>query len=484
MATLRSSRHLVDSNGNSKPAADSSSVSSGKVEVKGGREVEKKSGAAPSSTTTTSDKTVHVVFFGLVLDLLAFTLILPLFPALIAHYRENDSSGLFQFLESKVEIFRRWVGAPVEVNTVLFGGFLGSIFSFLQFLASPVIGGLSDRFGRRPLLLISTAGIALSYLIWVLSSNFAVFVLARIIGGISKGNVSLSTAIITDVSTPATRGRGMAMVGVAFSLGFLFGPVIGAGFSMWSKGQDGVWYTYPALTALALSILDLAYLAAFFKETLPEAKRNKSTRETLDQARLYLDPIQLFNFSSLTNMEVKQRTALKQIGLSYFIYLFLYSGMEFTLTFLTHLRFNFTSMQQGKMFLFIGVLMSVLQGGVVRRIPQGKEKAAAAWALLLIVPSFAIVGVSQSMLALYAGLALYAISTAFVVPCLTTLVSQYGEHHQKGIIMGVFRSLGALGRALGPIFGSFLYWSMGPELSYGLGGLLLLIPYFILKAVH
>ena len=143
--------------------------------------------------------------------------------------------------------FRSSVGAPAQFNTVLFGGLLGSIFSFLQFLASPIIGGLSDRFGRKPLMVATCVGISVSYLLWVLSSNFTIFVLARIIGGVSKGvaaavtrarlsvnvdcvpgNVSLSTAIVTDVSTPATRGKGMAMIGVAFSLGFLFGPMIGA----------------------------------------------------------------------------------------------------------------------------------------------------------------------------------------------------------------------------------------------------------------
>ena len=91
-------------------------------------------------------------------------------------------------LEDRVDVFRVMVGAPSQFNTVLFGGFLGSLFSFLQFLASPVVGGLSDRFGRRPLMIITTIGISISYLLWVLSSNFSIFVVARIIGGISKGN--------------------------------------------------------------------------------------------------------------------------------------------------------------------------------------------------------------------------------------------------------------------------------------------------------
>jgi len=429
------------------------------------------------------DRTQLIVFLGLLIDLLAFTLILPLFPALISHYRENDSSGLFSFLENKVEAFRSSVGAPLQFNTVLFGGLLGSIFSFLQFIASPIIGGLSDRFGRKPVLILTTVGISVSYLLWVLSSNFAIFVLARIIGGLSKGNVSLSMSIMTDVSTPATRAKGMALVGVAFSLGFLFGPMIGAGFSVWGKDRGGDWYFYPATFALILSLADIVFLALFFKESLPASKRTPNTSVTLSQAMDYISPLQLFRFSAVTNIEERSLKELQQIGLAYFIYLFLYSGMEFTLTFLTHLRFNFTSMQQGRMFLFIGVLMAILQGGIVRRIPLGKERKTTMWALLVIVPSFAIVGAAYSIPQLYLGVALYAISTAFVVPCLTTLVSQYGEDSQKGVIMGVFRSLGALGRALGPIFGSFLYWSLGPEISYSLGGCLLLIPYLMLRAL-
>jgi len=436
-----------------------------------------------SKDNTGKDRTSLVIFLGLLIDLLAFTLILPLFPALISHYRESDDSGLFKLMEDKINVFRTMVGAPVQFNTVLFGGFLGSIFSFLQFLASPVIGGLSDRFGRKPLMIVTTIGISVSYLLWVMSSNFAVFVLARVIGGISKGNVSLSTAIITDVSTPATRGKGMAMIGVAFSLGFLFGPMIGAAFSMWGKTQSGEWYMYPAMFAFILSIVDIIYLAVFLKESLPENRRNPSTSATLSQAYSYLDPFQLFKFASLNNLEKKQHKDLQHIGLAYFIYLFLYSGMEFTLTFLTHIRFNFTPMQQGRMFLFVGIIMALLQGGVVRRIPQGKERKSAMGGLLLIVPSFAIVGSCQTIPQLYLGLGLYAISTAFVVPCLTTLVSQYGEHHQKGIVTGVFRSLGALGRAAGPIFGSFLYWSLGPEWSYALGGMGLLVPYLMLKSI-
>jgi MFS family permease len=177
--------------------------------------------------TTKTNSTVYIVFLSLLLDLLAFTIILPLLPSLLEHYRINDKDGLYSKLSDSVSYFRELVGAPVQFNSVLFGGVLGSMFSFLQFLISPIAGGLSDYYGRKPILLVSLVGIAFSYALWAISSNFGLFVLARFVGGLSKGNISLSMAIITDVSNKENRGKGMALVGIAFSLGFIVGPLIG-----------------------------------------------------------------------------------------------------------------------------------------------------------------------------------------------------------------------------------------------------------------
>merc|ERR1719158_819689 len=148
--------------------------------------------------------------------------------------------------------------------------------------------------------------------------------------------------------------------------------MIGAAFSLWGKEAGGEWYVYPAIFALGLSVVDILFLSVFFKESLPVHKR--SATSLLATAKSYIHPLHLFRCSSIEGLETKEHSNLCQVGLLYFIYLFLYSGMEFTLTFLTHLRFDFTSMQQGKMFLFIGTLMAIFQGGYVRRIPPGSEK--------------------------------------------------------------------------------------------------------------
>lgn len=208
----------------------------------------------------------------------------------------------------------------------------------------------------------------------------------RIVGGLSKGNVSLSAAVVTDESTPKTRGRGMALIGIAFSVGFIAGPLIGAAFSAWAKERSGDWYVYPAACALAFAVADFVYLYLFFEETLPEKQRLPSLGAALKQAAVYVNPVSLFNFASLDNLTPHDQKGLRTLGFVYFLYLFLYSGLEFTLTFLTHIRFGFTSMQQGKMFLFVGVLMAVVQGGYTRRIPAGREKTVALRGLILIIP--------------------------------------------------------------------------------------------------
>ncbi|XP_075146026.1 major facilitator superfamily domain-containing protein rtet [Haematobia irritans] len=424
---------------------------------------------------------VYVIFISLLFDLLAFTIILPLLPSLLEYFKNNDSSGLYAVLTERIKWFQNLVNAPERFNSVLFGGLLGSMFSFLQFIASPIVGALSDYYGRKPVILICTAGIALSYLLWAFSRNFAVFVLARFVGGISKGNISLCMSIITDVSSPKTRGRGMALVGVAFSIGFIVGPMIGALFAIFANKSSGPWFVLPSLLAFGLAMGDLLVLVFYLKETLPKEKRVKEISSSMSYAWQLINVSSLFRFATIKNVPQKQTRSLQTIGLIYFVYLFLYSGLEFTVTFLMYHKFGYTSMDQAKMFLTTGIIMTLLQGSFVRRIPEKNIKDFAVLSLYILVPAFMLVGVAHCTCLLYMGMILYAISTAFTVTCLTTLVSKYGNDDQKGSVLGIFRSLGALARALGPVVGSIAFWCIGSKMTYVIGGLLLLIPSYVLQ---
>ncbi|XP_067615464.1 major facilitator superfamily domain-containing protein 10 isoform X2 [Eurosta solidaginis] len=377
--------------------------------------------------------------------------------------------------------FKQLVGAPERFTSVLYGGFLGSMFSFLQFVASPVVGGLSDYYGRKPLMLLCGFGIALSYFLWVLSSNFALFVLARFVGGISKGNISLCMSIITDVSSVKTRSFGMALVGVAFSIGFIAGPIIGALFARSLNKSEESWYMAPSLCAFTLAMCDLSIIAFLLKETLPKEKRIKEISSAMSYAMQLLDVRSIFKFSAIKKVSKIEIDALRKIGLIYFLYLFLYSGLEFTVTFLMFHKFGYSSMDQAKMFLMTGIVMALLQGGVVRRLPPQATKPCAVLSLYIIVPAFILVGLAKDGRLLYLGMLLFAISTAFAVTCLTTLVSRYGNDDQKGAVLGIFRSLGALARAVGPIVGCVSFWCFGSQLTYVTGGILLLYPAYALQ---
>ncbi|EEB15284.1 tetracycline-efflux transporter, putative [Pediculus humanus corporis] len=428
-----------------------------------------------------TNKTIFIVFCSLLMDLLAFTMILPLLPSLLDHYKINDDpNGCYKWFESSIKYFQQVLQAPERFNSVLFGGFLGSMFSFLQFLVSPLIGGLSDVYGRKPILLICLGGICFSYILWALSKTFSIFILARIIGGISKGNVSLSMAIIADVSSIASRGKGMALIGIAFSIGFIIGPVIGALFAKWSHSQHGNWFVFPAIFAFLLSFADFLFVIFYFKESLPKEKRAKSVAKSLSQATAYINFKDIFQFRAVKNINKKDLNSLQNLGFIYFVYLLVYSGLEFTLTFLTHHTFQYTSMEQGWMFFGIGLIMAILQSSWVRKLPHDKIKPVATLGLLLIIPSFVLIGLATTSNLLILGLLFFAISTAMVVSCMTTLASKFGPEDQKGTILGIFRSLGALARAIGPILASTAFWSVGSSVTYLTGAVVLIWPWFSL----
>ncbi|XP_041525287.1 major facilitator superfamily domain-containing protein 10-like isoform X2 [Microtus oregoni] len=366
-------------------------------------------------------RVVTVIFLGLLLDLLAFTLLLPLLPGLLeSHGREQDP--LYGSWQRGVDWFATAIGMPAEkrYNSVLFGGLIGSAFSLLQFFSAPLTGAASDCLGRRPVMLLSLTGLAISYAVWAASRSFSAFLASRVIGGISKGNVSLSTAIVADLSSPPSRSQGMA-------------PSVTLGFHAAAN----------LLSPLAL----LRFAAVTHSRDPPAEDRLKS---------------------------------LRRLGLVYFLYLFLFSGLEYTLSFLVHQRFQFSSLQQGKMFFFIGLTMATIQGTYARRISPGKEVATVKRAMLLLVPAFLLIGWAHSLPMLGLGLLLYSFAAAVVVPGLSTMVSSYGSPGQKGTIMGILRSLGALGRAVGPMVAASVYWLAGAQVCFTVCSGLFLLPFFLL----
>ncbi|XP_044273630.1 major facilitator superfamily domain-containing protein 10 isoform X1 [Varanus komodoensis] len=431
-----------------------------------------------------STRVITIVFIALLIDLLGFTLILPLLPSILDHYSKNDD-GFYMTLQHGVEWFTKAVGVPAEkkYHSVLFGGLIGSIFSILQFLASPLTGAASDYFGRRPVMLLTVIGLIASYFLWAISKSFELFLFSRVIGGISKGNVGLSTAIIADLPCPKVRSKGMAMIGVAFSLGFTLGPMLGAYLTMETEKRE-IFYVRSATFAVMFAVTDLAFIFIFLPETLPKEKRVSSMICGFQSAVSLINPWVLFQFSAIRQgMETPLKKNLKILGLVYFLYLFLFSGLEYTLSFLVHQHFHFSSMEQGKMFFFIGITMAAIQGGYTRQIKPGNELKAVKRAIMLSAPAFLLIGWSGNVIILCIGLLFYSFAAAVVVPCLSTVVSGYGLASQKGTLMGILRSLGALARAVGPVTSATVYWLAGAEVCFTICASLFLLPFILLQYI-
>lgn len=419
-----------------------------------------------------------VIFLTLFLDLVGFSIIFPLFPAMLDYYlpgAEGGSSLLGQMIAPLAALAEQ-SGAedPRFMAAVLFGGILGSLYSILQFLCAPLWGAYSDRVGRRKVLLITISGLALSYIAWFFAASFWVLVLARVLGGAMGGNLSVATAAVADTTTRAKRSGGLALIGIAFGLGFIVGPAIGGLSAMADLTEIapalqayGVNpFSVPALVSLILTGINLVWVYRRFEETLPESKRREpqTVRRGLAVFRIFQCP----------------EPATRRTNLVYLIYMLAFSGMEFTLTFLAVERFGFSPAQNGGMFVYIGFILVLVQGGIVRRLatPVGEKRLALA-GLACGVAAFLALAMALQLGLFFGALALMAFSIGLASPTLSALVSLYSKESDQGANLGIFRSAGSLARAIGPLVAAFVYFAYGSQSAYLFGAVVVVIPLII-----
>lgn len=434
---------------------------------------------APSKLPEKSKKILKLMFLTMFLDLVGFSIIFPMFPAMAKYYLEVDKdnfflSGMMSLISNIQSISLTADGTPQMSTIVLFGGLLGALYSLLQFLAAPLWGGISDRIGRRPVLLISVFGLFVSYVIWMFSGSFTLLILARLIGGLMSGNLSIASAVVSDVTDEKNRSKGMAVIGIAFALGFVFGPALGGILSLYNPiahhpdlAQYGINpFSASATLAAFLSLINFVTIWKSFPETFRPGVKAHITR-SVNPLKL-LKPLP-FPGVNLTNF-------------AYFLFITAFSGMEFTLTFLAVERLGYTSMDNAYMFIFIGFVLGMVQGGYVRRKAHKVGEIKMSFqGLVSIVPGLIILAYAQTGWMLYAGLFFLALGSAMIIPCLTSLVSFYTPSHMQGQSLGIFRSLGSLGRVIGPIYASLVYWKFGSVNAYLIGAVLILGPAVLVK---
>jgi MFS family permease len=398
-----------------------------------------------------------VIFLTLLIDLVGFSIIFPLGPDLVGYYlRIDGNSGLLGFLLRESEAGARALGQDHAFAAVLFGGILTSFYSVLQFVFAPFWGALSDRKGRRGVLRITVAGTAAGYLVWVFSGSFWLFLVSRVVSGAFSGNLSVATAAVADVTTRQERSRAMGVVGAAFGLGLVTGPVIGAAcaqlnllLSHPSLSRFGINpYSVPAAVSLILCVANIAWINRSFRETLPESARGAARSARLRNP--------LSAILGLSNPDVRRANVVA------FVYALAFVSMEASITFLAARRFGYTAGQNGIMLGFLGVCSIITQGFIVRMLlRKADEVLVLRSGLVSTGAGLLAVGLAPAPWAMYAGLVFIAVGSGLVNPSTSGLISLYTSQEEQGRVLGIFRSLGSLARAVTPVLAGIVFFMFG-----------------------
>ena len=418
-----------------------------------------------------------LIFLTVFMDIVGFSIIIPLFPHLLDHYIRTE--GAAGTLIGSLNAAAEWMGGDtVFKKTVLFGGLLSTMYSLLQFVFSPIWGALSDRLGRRRILTITLAGNALSYLLWIFAAQFWVVVVTRLVSGMMAGNIAVASAAAADITDEKERTKGMAVVGIAIGLGFVFGPVIGGlassvpfvpGAAAGSFGLNP--FSVPAAIAASLALLNFLLVVKFFPETLvPERRASADAKRP-----------------SVFDLATVRSSAVRRTSFANLVYQVAFTGMENTIVFLTLALFAYSPRDNAWLFLFNGACMIFAQGlarQLVKRLGQrkvvmlGMLVAAVAFVSVALIPTPtpATPSPAWSEGAFYLGLGLISFATGLILPSVSALVSLYSDASEQGRNLGILRSAGSLARVIGPVTAALLYFHFGSHFWVYLGGALLMLP--------
>jgi len=372
------------------------------------------------------NKSLLTIFLIVFIDLLGFGIILPLLPYIAEIYKA----------------------------TSLQIGLLTAVYSFFQLIASPILGRLSDRYGRKKLLIISQIGSAVGYLVLGMAGNLPLLFLSRIIDGITGGNISIAQAYIADVTTKENRAKGMGMIGAAFGLGFIFGPAIGGFLSKFS-------FSTPAYFATAISLLSVFATIFFLKETVDEEKAMVSPK------------------TKLNLKEFKRVLSIYPIGILivvFFIVNLASSIQQGNFALWTQKTFNYGPAQNGWLFAYIGVLAVIVQLRVLPFLTKKfNEKTILFISLICLFLGLVLIPLIPTPNFLYISLFFLPFGFGLSNPTIQALASENVPKEEYGGTLGFLQSAGSFGRIIGPIIGGVVFEFFGKDNAFYLAGFIVLV---------
>jgi MFS transporter, DHA1 family, tetracycline resistance protein len=389
------------------------------------------------------------VFTTVFVDLLGFGILIPLLPLYAKSVTEHPShwmAGVNHYLR-------------LETPGAFWAGAAFVSFSLMQFFAAPLLGRLSDLVGRRPVLWISLMGSAVGYFILATTGKFEWLLAARILDGATGGNISVAQAAMADLSAPKDRSKVLGMIGAAFGLGFVLGPFLGGVLSHSGLGQSllashGVHL--PFLVAAGLSLLASVLVLTWLPETLnPEAKNRAKLEEKRGHALMI----------ALRRKGMPQVLAISLFTMTGF------AMMEGTYSLMAAQRFSLSDGQVGYLFGFVGILIVIYQGGLVRfvskRVP---ERLALAVGLLLMAASLPILAHAPWMWPFVLLMVPLAWGSGMSNTATSALASRLTPSEEQGGLFGVINAVQGVGRILGPSIGTFVFAREGYVNSYWVAG--------------
>jgi DHA1 family tetracycline resistance protein-like MFS transporter len=364
-----------------------------------------------------SRRALAILFVIVFVDLVGFGMVLPLMP-----------------------LYAKHLGAPKELI-----GLLGTGYSLMQLVFSPIWGRLSDRYGRRRSLLLSIAMTSVAFAAYGFADSFAVLLVARLFAGAATANIAIAQAYVADVTTPEARAKGMGIIGAAFGLGFVIGPAVGSFLSQWSLGA-------PSIAAAVLAAVN--GVVAFFVLVEPPQRTVPVRRGAVEAL---LDEI--------------LRPGVRRLLLCYFVTILAFSIMEATYALLAADHFAVPEREIAKtvgwLFTFIGVLMVIVQGGLVGPLTRrfGETKLLLT-GMLLQAGALAALPFASGTWGFLAATAPLAIGSGLASPAMSALLSRHGPADDQGERLGIGQSAAALGRVVGPWTGTETFTHLGPPVPY------------------
>lgn len=341
-------------------------------------------------------------------------------------------------------------------------GALGATYAVMELFASPVIGALSDRFGRRPVLIACVTGTMLAYIMLGLAQSLAVIFLAVALDGITGGTLATAYAYVADVTTPENRSRGMGMVGAAFGLGVIAGPAFGGLLSQYGLAL-------PALIAAGVAGANIVFGLLVLPESLPRERRAATPA------------LQTFNWvGQVTNL--LRMLPIRNLLIGMFLLNLAFAGLQNNFPLYSQVRFGWTPRENGVFFAFVGICAVLIQGVLYARIqPRFGERLLSQAGLVCMAVGLAAMALAPQAWMLYPAVAVVALGTGSAIPSLTGLVSQRLPTGAQGRLMGGTQAILGLAMIGGPLIGGLVFEQIAPAGPYALGAALALAALAVIR---